>query len=358
MKLRVLGAAATVLAVLLIAFSAHPASGNGMRRSAHPKPTPTHTPLFLQYNEISRMLLASAPVPAPGSFPADYAAIEQALNAPPSAPHGMGGMLGHMMGGKYAAAMQAANAAMMAMKYGTLTRYTYVHNCYRVDYPAYKTAVVHKCGKNGIFTLELPQKKWCYGDRPEGCLQSTGYGSGGGGSGGSVRGGTGQPQKGLADIKISSSSRALGPKTIVGYHTRGTQVTMHLKSSNATGACRDGETTFDVQRYASTIDKPRPYCPLRGVKRVPPRSVLPMMGGCKARRMNESVAGKGLGASRQLSLYTLMTFEAGGMMGGSMPSHGAGGKMHMLKERGNIAWLTKEEVKPLFVIPPGFTQVP
>ena len=354
MRLRVLGATVTGLAVVLIAFSAHPASGNGMQRSVHPTPTP----LFLQYGEISRTLLASAPVPAPGSFPADYAAIEQALNAP--APHGMGGLLGNIMGGKLAATMQSGNAAMMAMRYGTLTQYTYVHNCYRVDYPGYKTAVVHKCGKHGIFTLELPQKKWCYGDRPFGCQQvTTGYGSGGG-SGGSTRGGMGHPQQGLADIKISSSRHSLGPKTIVGYPTQGTAVAMHLTSSNATGSCRAGETTFAVQRYASTIEKPRPYCPLPGVKRVrlPNPSFLPAMGGCKARRTSESLGSNGLGAGKQLSLYTLMTFEGGGTMGGAMPHQGPAGKMHVLKERGNIQWLTKEQVKPLFVVPPGFTQVP
>lgn len=329
------------IALALVALGMRPSGA-----AVHARPRPTPTPLFLQYDQITRMVMGSGPAPAPGSFSDDYANImsqAKKMQSSASAPHGMGGMLGSMMKGKIPG-MAQAQMGMMMMRYGTLSRYTFFRNWVRTDDPVMQTAVISKCDLHETIYLNLKKHTYRIERGKPGCVQAPP----------STPQMPGRPtaseQPGSADMTMTSKSTPLGPKMIEGIPTNGNRSKMAMSTTNATGSCRNSSFGMDVVAYISHIGKPRQYCPLPHTGPMQFSKNGATYGGCKMRIHHSGRMAGGMFNSRLLAMYRLSKMESGAS------NSGQGGGFGSLLERGHVDWLTLEQVKPLFEIPPGFTK--
>ncbi|HET9029183.1 MAG TPA: hypothetical protein VFN49_03330, partial [Candidatus Aquilonibacter sp.] len=254
------------------------------RTSAAPKPTPTPTPVALQYDELSRMVLAPATPPPPGSFQDDYKlAMTPPSNVaeqptPPKRHGGLGNLLNAAMNPMGAAVDQASeNAAdrmaqnmmgpamgasmqmMNMLRNGHVVRYTYYwsKSWVREEDPVAQMATISKCRQHQFITLDLAKKTYRISDTtPKGCdtmpQQSASR------SAPTVR----NEAPGTVDMTVSANAKSLGPKTLDGIHTNGSNHDFQMAMTNATGSCHNGAMLMTMTSYVSGIRKPRAYCPL------------------------------------------------------------------------------------------------
>jgi hypothetical protein len=317
--------------------------------AAAPNPNPTPTPVAIQYDEIQRMVVAPATPPPPGSFQDSYKTImanAQSNQSQPAQPHGMGGMLGGMMGG-HAPDMSRANGMMSMMRDGHLTRWTYywVKQWVREDDPVAQTATITKCAQHQIINLDLAKKTYTVVNTgANGCPPSppAGMGSMGGGPMGQA-----DQSPGTVDLTITNTTKNLGPMVLDGIQTTGSSSDLSMQMTNATGSCKNSSNQMSVVQYVSDINKQRAYCPLpRRANSLPSNpSEAAARGGCKP-TMHGSASGMPslAGNGSKLEMYYLLSMSSNGRNFGS------------LTQRGNVAWLLQAQTDPLFAIPDGFTE--
>ncbi len=326
--------------------------------------TPTPTPVALQYDEISRVIMAPATPPAPGAFPTDYQLAMSA--APPPAtpanvatpaprPHGivgsLSGVIPGMPGGSNTGegppggaggagpGMNGSSSGSMGMmnmmRTGHVVRYTfyYTKGWIRQDDPVAQTATISKCNEHIFITLDLAKKTYTQSSTQASsdCFQMPM-------SGASGRGG-GNAQPGTEDLTIDATSQNLGPKTLDGIPTNGASSDLTMASTNATGSCQNSQYSMSQVAYISNITKPRAYCLLAAA----PDPTHTTQGGCKP-----TLHGSGSMNfnSTKLEMYLLMN---------TTPPQSRGHSVGMLTERGHVTWLLKPQADPLFVVPAGFT---
>jgi len=322
-------------------------------------PDTTPTPVAIQYDEISRMIVPSATPPEPGSFDADYqVAMSNATQATPTpAPrkHGLAGLtnaINSMETGNIAnignGMMGMMGAMADLMRYGRVMRYTFylTKGWIREDDPGTQTATISKCSENQFITLNLAAKTYM--------LSSTTPNSANCFTMPMPEKGENSPapakqQPGTEDLTIDVTSHSLGPRSIDGIATTGSSANFKVAATNATGSCRNGEFGYSVVRYTSGINPPRAFCPLPVP---PPITTNPVnataQGGCKPTLHGQMNFSLDQTASAKLDMYSLMTMQASTDRGGRSIS--------MLSERGHLTWLNRQQADALFSIPAGFTE--
>ena len=323
-------------------IAARPGSAGGAR------PTPSPTPVALQYDQIVRMVMPSATAPPPGSFDESYRALMAIADASPSpAPAhrgfpSLGGMLARGMM-KHAMGDVTSMQSMMAMmRDGSLERFTYYKNWVRTDLPVQHTATIVKCDRHETIYLDLAKKTYRVVKDSDGCAGAS--------AAAPVPNMPGEMKNmapGSATMTLSVARRDLGEKMLEGYRTEGSQADLDMTMTGATGSCRDGSSEMTIVRYISGIEKWRAYCPLPRTPVMAPLSVKGAIdrGGCKPRVVTKSGATFGfMHDGRKLTLYRLMEMQ-----------NGSARTFATLLERGNIRWLYRPEAERLFSIPGDFT---
>jgi hypothetical protein len=296
-----------------------------------------------------RVVIPPATPPPPGSFAADYQAVmatasnPAAGSQPTPAPRkrGLGAMLGAVMSGAAPDAggeagenaAEQAGATMDRMRVGHLTRYTYYKGWLRTDDPVTQTATIEKCNEHQYITLNLGAKTYTVTNTQPPCPTTM-----------PVPGPMGRPQQnapGTADLTMTGTSSNLGPMTLDGVATAGSDRSMEVAMTNATGSCQNSDVKMSLMQYVSQIHVPRAYCPL-------PHTAAPAdliaRGGCKP-TMHGNAEGFGSGEggfAGRLVMYSRMSM----------------GSMAMVTERGGVKWFGGPAADALFAIPPGFTQAP
>jgi hypothetical protein len=324
--------------------------------------TPTPTPVALQYDQISRMIIPPATPPAPGQFQMDYAAIvgspapaasagDVATPTPAPKRHGgLGGLLGAVVSGATGdndndSMNPLASAAMGAvdrMRKGSLTRYTYYKGWLRTEDVMAQTVVISKCQAHQYITLDLAQKTYTLTDTKPACNTTPQMPTG------PHRTTVENEAPGTADLTITNSVQTLGPLTIEQIATTGYDNTMQMTSANATGSCSDSNAGMNMEQYISKIPIPHAYCPLpQSAMTDNPTSVV-VHGGCKP-KIHTSGNGAGMLEMDKLVMFSKMGFSAG-----SGDAHMAG--FAAVTERGNVKWYSGAAADALFTIPPGFTK--
>lgn len=301
-------------------------------RAARPQPTPT--PVALQYEQITRMVLPPASPPAPGTFSDDRQGIMSAASAPAPQHHGM---FGGIMNG-----MNSAMSAMSMMRTGTLTRYTYYRNWLRTDDPVAQTATIEKCDLHQYITLDLAKHTYTITSTLPAPQPAPAPGVPGGRSVENERPGT-------VDMTFTATHTNLGPRVIENIPTHGDSTVASMVMTNATGSCSDGSMSMQIVEYVSNVGIPRRYCPLPRVSNMPasPEQMV-VHGGCKP-HFHGGASGMGgmMGSGNHLAMYRLMS------AGGAQTN---GQSFKTLTEAGNVRWLYRPEAEALFSIPPGFTR--
>ncbi|MHB8148501.1 MAG: hypothetical protein ACYDGM_14725 [Vulcanimicrobiaceae bacterium] len=321
-------------------------SNPSIRAEAAVRPTPTPTPVAIAYDEINRMAFGQTTPPPVGAFSEDYHRIMESLQTPvtqPPRPHGMAGLLGHMM--KLPSSAQMSNP-MLTMENGSLKRYTYywVRGWIRIDDPATHTAIIEKCREHQRIILDLEHKTY----KIETYTNETGDRNDVQAPAPSV---PGSPYSqtmsaaGTATMTVRSTGTALGPKMVEGIHTQGYDMTNALSIAKATGSCHNGSFSSRIVEYISGINKPRAYCPLAG-RTASNGNTYGAMGGCRP-TIAAHEQGRVSPPPGKLAMYRLSTF------GTATAPMGAAA---MVLERGNVTWLYNPDIPALFTIPAGFTQ--
>jgi hypothetical protein len=160
--------------------------------------------------------------------------------------------------------------------------------------------------------------------------------------GGNMMGGApSQEQPGTVDMTMTGTSKGLGPLTIDGIATVGSDNDMSMTMANATGSCQNGSFSTSMTKYVSQIHVPRPFCPLP--RTMTAGGMAQRNAGC-APRMHFSGTGNVMNDGDRLVMYSLMKFNAG---------RGGGA---MVIERGNVKWFGGAQADALFSIPPDFTK--
>ncbi|HEY9084765.1 MAG TPA: hypothetical protein VIN40_02300 [Candidatus Tyrphobacter sp.] len=324
-------AVAAVAAIVIIAGGLQHSSAS----AAAPRITPT--PVALQYEQISRFVLTGTP-PPPGAFQDDRASIMASANAPQSQHHGL---FGNIMN-----SVQTAESAMQSLQNGFLSRTTYYRNWVRTDDLVHQTATITKCELHQYIELDLAHHTYKITSTepsPQPAPAPGNYSSG------TTTMNAGAP--GTVDMTVTASSQNLGARTIEQIPTHGRSSSVSLVMANATGSCRNGSMSMDMEEYISGVGIPRPYCPIPHLSNVPtsPQEYV-VRGGCRP-RFHGSASGMSAFGSHdtgsRLAMYTRMRFGAGQTQGQGM---------QMVTESGNVRWLYKPEADAFFSIPPGFTR--
>lgn len=289
----------------------------------------TPTPAALQYDEINRMIIPPATPPAPGAFQTDY----QTVMAPPTEHHGLNAVVNSVMGNP--------EEMMNRMSRGNLTRYTFYKGMIRTDRLVEQTAIVEKCQQHQYVTLDLKNKTYTIQDTQPPCPTPGGMPAQAGG------GDAPRAAAGTADITMSGTSNDLGPLTIDGIGTAGYDQNLQMKTTNATGSCRDNTFSMAQTKYVSQVHVPRPYCPLPKTMTTGGMMSRSSGGGCEP-RMHFSGSLAGVNDGDRLVMYLRMQF-------GQADSPNGGG-MNMVVERGNVKWFSGPDADALFTVPAGFTQ--
>ena len=307
-----------VLVVAALVFAAVFMPASGVRGTIAAAATPT--PAALQYDEINRIAVAPATPPPAGSFPADYQALIAA---------------GNVEGGGIEA---AAKKMMQRMKVGALSRYAYYKGWIRTDDPMAQTAVIEKCQEHQYINLDLAKKTYSIATVQPPCpssIPSMG--------GNTMGGGPPQQQPGTVDMTMSGTSKSLGPLTIDGIATVGSDNNVSMSMANATGSCQNGSFSMAMTKYVSQIHVPRAFCPLP--KTMSAGGMAQRNGGCQP-HMHFSGSGNPMNDMDRLVMYSLMdTANAGGRGGAAI-----------VIERGNVKWFSGADADALFSIPPDFTK--
>jgi hypothetical protein len=299
----------------------------------------------LQYDEISRMVLAPATAPPPGTFADAYQTIladAPAVVANPTPPPRRGGLFGGLLSGISGAeqnAEQAAGQMQRALTDGTLVRLAYYNGWVRTDNVVAKTATIDKCAQHQLIELDLAHKTYkitgTQGGNTPGCATPA-----------APHGRQVNESPGAEDLTISSTSVNLGPKTLQGIPTLGSTDTSGMATTNATGSCTNGSFKIENERYVSKIAVPRRFCPLpKG--RAPSTPVdMVAQGGCKPNIKGSMTGAYWMRSSGRLEMYNRMTMLSGE----------SAGQFQSVTQRGNVLWLTKPQADALFSVPPDFTQ--
>lgn len=311
---------------------------------------PAPPPVALQYDEISRMVLAPATPPPPGNFADDYQAATSVTPMPSMPPrrHGFGA-LGAMMGGAMGDP-SAAMGMMNEMRAGRLVRYTVYPSkgWIRTDDPIARTAVIAKCAQHQYITLDLAAKTYTIADtEPQtNCFPMMQQHEG--------RGGPPHEDEspGTEDITVDATTKDLGPLTIDGIATKGTASNISVTTANATGSCsRSGNADLSTTTYMSSIHAPRAFCLLANAPAVPTSAMQAMSrGGCTPTVHGHADMTFDLSNVTNLAMYSLITMQA------EDARRGGSRQVGMLTERGHVAWLSQGDADPLFAIPPDFTE--
>ncbi len=316
-----------VLAAAAVAFAAFfvPATRTHVAIAAAATPTPA----ALQYDEINRMIIPPATPPAPGTFQTDY----QTVMTPPAQHHGLGAVVNSVMGNP--------EEMMNRMSRGNLTRYTFYEGMIRTDRPVEQTAIVEKCEQHQYVSLDLKNKTYTIENTQPPCPSPAGMPAQAGGDDSS------RPATGTADITMSGTSNDLGPLAIDDIATVGYDQNLQMRTTNATGSCRDNNFSMAQTKYISQVRVPRPYCPLPKTMTTGGMMARSSGGGCEPRmHLRGSLAGVNDGD--RLVMYLRMQF-------GQADSSNGGG-MNMVVERGNVKWFGGPDADALFTIPAGFTE--
>ena len=316
-----------VLVVAAIVFAALVAPATGTHGAVAAAATPT--PAALQYDEINRMIIPPATPPAPGTFQADY----QALSAPQDSRHGLGAVMNNVMGNP--------QEMMQRISRGNLVRYTFYKGWIRTDRMIEQQATIEKCEQHQYITLDLNRKTYSIQDTQPPCPTPSGMPAQAGG------GDSSHPQGGTADITMSGTSKDLGALSIDGIATVGYDQDMQMKTTNATGSCRDNNFSMTQTKYVSQVRVPRPYCPLPKTMSTGGMMARSSGGGCEP-RMHVSGTLAGMNDADRLVMYLRMVF-------GQADSPNGGG-MNMVVERGNLKWFSGPDADALFVIPAGYSK--
>ena len=273
--------------------------------------TPTPAPIALQYDQITRVIVAPASPPAPGGFSNDYklamsarpaqaesssfiqtpALAQKTIVGPESVPGEPGGTNtaesindAVSNGAGQNAAASRSTVALRAAHNGYLIRYTLypAKSWMREDDPVMQTATITKCDEHTTILLNLAKKT--YAQTRSDCPQSS----------------ASQP----GDLAIdASATQDLGSQTIDGVATTGSSVKVSEQETCAI--------------YVSKIPKP-PGMPVTG------------QAACDQ-------------TSSTLAMYVLANTTANGRM------------VQTLIERGHITALDASSADPLFEVPAGFS---
>jgi len=320
--------------------------------------TPTPAPVALQYDEISRIIVAPATPPAPGTFADDYKLAMSArpaqvsgsssIETPALKTHGIVGAGAELIPGEpggsntsdslsEAGSGQAASGGTASranlMRNGRLIRYTFyfTKGWIREDDPVAQSAAISKCDEHVFIMLNLAKKTYVQTDggaRGSDCFQMPGT--------------AGNSKPGSEDLTIDATSQALGSKTIDGVATTGTSENVTMNAANATGSCQNGQLSLSRITYVSDIQKQRAYCPLAYAPAVATDAAqFASLGGCAPTLRGNAASTDGT----KLEMYLLMN---------TAPPPG-GRAIGMLTERGHVTVLDATAADPLFEVPAGFT---
>ncbi len=300
----------------------------------------------LQYDEITRMVLAPATAPPPGTFVEAYQKIladTPTIAANPTPPPRRGGLFGGLLGGLEnvgTQAEQAANEMQMSLKDGTLTRLAYYNGWVRTDNVVAKTAAIDKCAQHQLIELDLAHKTYKIANTGSNNLDCSTPAV-------PSAGGRVNKSPGTEDLTITSTAVNLGPKTLQGISTKGSTDTTQMATTSATGSCTNGSFGVENERYVSKITVPRRFCPLPKTRSVPSTPVdMVAQGGCKPNIKGSMTGAYWMRSSDRLEMYSRMTMTSGK----------SAGQFQSVAQRGNVLWLTKPQADALFSIPAGFTQ--
>ncbi|MBV8491408.1 MAG: hypothetical protein JO199_12855, partial [Candidatus Eremiobacteraeota bacterium] len=314
-------AAIALATFALVAFFAPTLHGR------HAAVAATPTPAALQYDEINRVIVPPATPPPPGSFADDFAAVIAGASSGgnQNAPHrgGVGGMLGAIMGGN--APGGPGGGMMSIMGPGHLQRYTYYKGWIRTDDPVAQTATIEKCAEHQYITLNLAAKTYTITNTQPPCPSPMGP------MGRPMHGESEHMAPGTVDMTIKSTNQDLGALTIDSIATTGSQGSMEMAMTNATGSCRNADMQMNVMQYTSQIVPPHPYCPLPK-SMGNPGEMMSGGGGCKPTMHADVTSANAFeGALGRLVIYRRMSMSGGGEENG----HRMAG-MNMVMERGNV----------------------
>ncbi len=309
-------------------------------------PTPTPTPVAIAYDEINRMAFGAMTPPPVGAFPDDYARIMASVQSAPSAPAPKrpGGLAGMMEKAMHVPQNPGAMMnPMAAMQNGTLKRYTFywVKGWIRIDDPVARTATIYKCREHQTIYLDLAHKTYRIENtdatpRPASFMPSSAARS--------------NPymqramEPGTALMHVTTTAKALGPKTVEAIATHGYASSNALTTTNATGSCRSGSFKSDTLEYVSNINKQGNYCPASAAPGARGASGYGVTGGCRP-TMKVTRKGSVAPPPHKLAMYRRVRFEAGGGQGATT-----------VLERGHVTWLYNPDIPPLFQIPSDFTK--
>jgi hypothetical protein len=300
----------------------------------------TPTPAALQYDEINRFAIPPATPPPPGSFQEDFrvAMAEARPSPPPPRKRGFGGLLNAVVNGNVAdQAVGEATQSMLQLRNGRLRRYTFYKGWIRVEDPVAQTATIEKCDRHQFVTLNLAKKTYTTSSTQAACPTPAM-------PVGRPQGRPAQEDPGTVDMTVKTTAANLGPLTIDGIATTGSNDALEMSMTNATGSCKNADMRLNVVRYVSSIAVPRPYCPLPRAMGPADMATMRDGGGCKPTFHGQTAgAGDAFSDGSRLVLYRRMTIAQNG-------------GVNVLDERGNVAWLSGQQAEALFAIAPDFTQ--
>ncbi len=333
-----------------------------------------------------RVLINNATPPPPGSFQSDLAAVNSAspLPAPSAAPKrrgiGFGAIAGAVLGGGGAGAIGGAvagdavssaaddavarqlggtfaglGAAMRSFLTPHLFHYAYWNGWERVDDVTAQTATIRKCEIGRVVHLDLAKKTYTIYDPANEPTPSAAARPGPGGRPAPAQ----EQPPGTAVADLSLTTRSLGPMRIENQPTSGYDATTAFTITQATGSCRNAQSSLDTTTYYTPLTRPAvTSCPVRpppvpasaSDAMAPP----PTSGGCRPtftihRSGPTEPAGK-------LPAYALVTMAVSAASPPPAPSASPSG-IGFLTERGNFATLGPASGDQ-FEIPAGFTQAP
>ncbi len=314
--------------------------------------TPTPAPVALQYDEITRTIVAPATPPAPGGFSDAYKlamsarpmqrAESSSIETPTLKSKGIVGGGAELIPGEPGGSNTvesitdtvsngASNGAATSslgpivsreMGAGYVVRYTFyfAKGWMRADYPFAQIAAIAKCDEHVLITLYLASKTY---------RQSSNDCSGG------------LPPS-TEDLTVEATAPAdLGSQTIDGISTTGSTVDMTMTASNATGVCGNVQLRFTRVAYVSKIPKPQAHYPPAWAPPLgadPAHQVVP---GCEP-MLHGSEASQSAAVSSALEMYVLTNYiESQGIV------------RHVI-ERGHVTVLDPSAADPLFEVPAGF----
>ena len=346
----------------------------------------------LAYDEIVRVVVAATP-PPPGNFQADLASLNSAASAaalatPTPAPRrgiGLGSIakvviggggagdiagsiagdaasnaMGNAMERSLGAQFAALGASMRNFLQPHLMHYAYYNGWERIDDISANTATIRKCDIAQVYHLDLAKKTYSIFDPLSEPTPVAATPSPSRGQRPQPAGAPAPPGTAIADV--SATTKSLGALKIENQNTTGYASTAAFAMTQATGSCRNGSASITTQDYYSALNRPAvTSCPIR-------RAPVPVSagdvaspqqnGGCQPTLTYHT--GGPQPPANKLSLYTLVTMNAGGPSPAPAPapsaSAGANG-IGFLTERGNLKTLGASDLG-VFSIPNGFTKVP